>query len=193
MILTQEFLARESIKRDINNASEKRILHENIIMFTEKTEYDLFISHSFLDKKLILTLIDLFNKANYSVYVDWINDQNLDRDRVSSKTAKLIKKRISECRGLSYIATDNIVNSKWCPWELGLADGLHSGKACILPVMKEGKTFKGTEYVGIYPYIEYEKISGKQTYEFWVNDQEDTTKYLSLKNWLNGEELKRRN
>lgn len=52
----------------------------------------MFISHSFLDKRLILTLIDLFNNAGYSVYVDWINDKNLDRNNVSSKTANVIKK-----------------------------------------------------------------------------------------------------
>ena len=170
MILTNEFLRRESIKRDISNASETRILNENYMVFSKKESYDLFISHSFLDKKLILTLIDLFNNAGYSVYVDWIDDKNLDRNNVSPKTANVIKNRISNCKGLSYIATRNIVNSKWCPWELGLADGMLNGKSCILPVMEESSTFKGLEYLGLYPYIEYEKISGKSTYEFWVID-----------------------
>ena len=58
-------------------------------------------------------------------------------------TANVIKKRISNCKGLSYIATRNIINSKWCPWELGLADGMLNGKSCILPVMEESSTFKG--------------------------------------------------
>ncbi len=118
-----------------------------------------------MDKKLILTLIDLFNNAGYSVYVDWINDKTLDRNNVSPKTAKVIKNRISDCKGLSYIATGNIINSKWCPWELGLADGMLNGRSCILPVMEETGTFKGLEYLGLYPYIEYEKIRGKNTYE----------------------------
>lgn len=93
MILTNEFLRKESIKRDINNASETRILNENYAVFSKKESYDLFISHCFLDKKLILTLIDLFNNAGYSVYVDWINDKTLDRNNVSPKTAKVIKNR----------------------------------------------------------------------------------------------------
>ena len=164
MILTNEFLRRESIKRDISNVSETRVLNENYTVFSKKESYDLFISHSSLDKKLILTLIDLFNNAGYSVYVDWIDDKNLDRNNVSPKTANVIKNRISNCRGLSYIATRNIVNSKWCPWELGLADGILNGKSCILLVMEKSSTFKGLKYLGLYPYIEYEKISG--TYEF---------------------------
>lgn len=191
MILTNEFLRKESIKRDINNASEKRILNENYAVFSQKESYDLFISHSFFDKKLILTLIDLFNNADYSVYVDWINDKTLDRNNVSPKTAKVIKNRISDCKGLSYIATGNITNSKWCPWELGLADGMLNGRSCILPVMEETVTFKGLEYLGLYPFIEYEKVRNKNIYEFWVIDQGDSSRYVSLRNWLNGATLER--
>ena len=191
MILTNEFLRKESIKRDINNASETRILNENYAVFSQKESYDLFISHSFFDKKLILTLIDLFNNADYSVYVDWINDKTLDRNNVSPKTAKVIKNRISDCKGLSYIATGNITNSKWCPWELGLADGMLNGRSCILPVMEETVTFKGLEYLGLYPFIEYEKVRNKNIYEFWVIDQGDSSRYVSLRNWLNGATLER--
>ena len=191
MILTNEFLRKESIKRDINNVSETRILGENYAVFSKKESYDLFISHSFLDKKLILTLIDLFNNAGYSVYVDWINDKTLDRNNVSPKTAKVIKNRISDCKGLSYIATGNIINSKWCPWELGLADGMLNGRSCILPVMEETGTFKGLEYLGLYPFIEYEKVRNKNIYEFWVIDQGDSSRYVSLRNWLNGATLER--
>lgn len=191
MILTNEFLSRESVKRDISNASETRILNENYAVFSQKETYDLFISHSFFDKKLILTLIDLFNNADYSVYVDWINDKTLDRNNVSPKTAKVIKNRISDCKGLSYIATGNITNSKWCPWELGLADGMLNGRSCILPVMEETVTFKGLEYLGLYPFIEYEKVRNKNIYEFWVIDQGDSSRYVSLRNWLNGATLER--
>ena len=42
MILTNEFLRKESIKRDINNASETRILNENYAVFSKKESYDLF-------------------------------------------------------------------------------------------------------------------------------------------------------
>lgn len=181
MILTNEFLRRESIKRDISNASETRILNKNHTVFSKKESYDLFISLSFLDKKLILTLIDLFNNAGYSVYVDWIDDKNLDKNNVSYKTAKFIRNRISECKGLSYIATGNIVNSKWCPWELGLADGLLNGKACILPILKEPGVFNGVEFVGIYPIIEFDILKN----DFCIKGQNDNCINYNLKKWLN--------
>lgn len=64
---------------------------------------------------------------------------------------------------------------------MGLADGMLNGKSCILPVMEEPSTFKDLEYLGLYPYIEYEKISGKSTCEFWVIDQDYSSRYASLK------------
>lgn len=116
MILTKKFLTNEASRREILTESQNRILNYNREVFNEKRGYDLFLSHSYLDKKLILTLVELFNKANYSVYVDWINDSLLDRSNVTSKTAKKIKNRISESKGLAYIATSNIAN-------LGAGDG----------------------------------------------------------------------
>ncbi len=193
MILTQEYLRQQSNERDINDYAQERIMNENASVFSENRGYDLFISHSFHDKKLVLTLVRLFNDAKYSVYVDWINDSGLDRTNVTIKTAKIIRNRIAQCKGLSYIATNNIVNSKWCPWELGLGDGLNNGRSCILPVMQEGSSFRGTEYIGMYPYIEYEKISGENTYQFWIVDPNDSSKYSSLRNWLNGGSLKEHN
>lgn len=191
MILTQEYLRQQSYQRNIDIYSQREIINENTNIFSKKGKYDLFISHSFLDKELILTLVKLFNENSYSVYVDWIHDSSLDRTNVTSKTAKIIRDRIVQCKGLAYISTSNIINSKWCPWELGLGDGLNKGRSCILPVMEKGDSFKGTEYIGIYPYIEYEKIQGKNSYDFWVIDPDDPSKYISLRSWLDGNNLKK--
>lgn len=96
---------------------------------------------------------------------------------------------MNNCIGLSYIATSNIVNSKWCPWELGYADG-KKNKAAILPITKDKVyEYKGLEYLGIYPYIDYEKRRDGN-YEFWVNDPQIKNKYTSLREWLDGDELK---
>ena len=56
----------------------------------------------------------------------------------------------------------------------------------ILPIMKkEGESFKGQEYLGLYPFIDYETRKGTQEYEFWVNDPENGN-YISLRKWLSG-------
>ena len=189
MILTREFLQSEAKQRNIYSSSQTRILNESYNLFsTKKANYDLFLSHSYLDKDLVLTLVQLFTNAGYYVYVDWIDDVQLDRNNVTVATAKFIKSRIKQCKGLSYISTSNIVSSKWCPWELGIADGLHSGKACILPVLNQGDSYNGQEYLKLYPYIEYARRFGDKIYDFWVYDPESRDKYIILSDWLLGKQ-----
>lgn len=178
MILTEDRL-REAAK-----LYKGMRLDESAYQFSEQTQYDLFISHSFKDKELVKGLYSLFEEAGYKVYVDWIEDPNLDRNSVNEKTAKIIKNRMMSCKALAYVSTVNTPSSKWCPWELGFGDG-KLGKVCVLPVMKG--TYKGQEYLGLYPYLEYSKTtSGKMG--FFLYDQNDKKKYIWLKGWLNGEQ-----
>ncbi len=146
--------------------------------------YDLFISHSFKDKDLVIGLYHLFTVAGYKVYIDWIDDSNLDRKSVTPITAAIIRKRIERSKGASFISTANSTTSKWCPWELGVADGMHN-RVCILPIMSTTE-FRGQEYLGLYPYLEYEKVAGQAKYEFWVHEQQDPRKYIILSAWLSG-------
>ena len=62
-----------------------------------------------------------------------------------------------------------------------------NGRCCILPVLDYNATaFKGVEYLGLYPYIEYDTQQGTGKFDFWVYDQNDNTKYIRLDFWLNG-------
>ena len=70
-----------------------------------------------------MSLVDLFVNAGYAVYVDWIEDEELDRSEVMPKMAQLLKKRMNSSQGLAYVASSNTAQSKWCPWELGYFDG----------------------------------------------------------------------
>jgi hypothetical protein len=159
---------------------------ELIRKFNSTEQYDLFISHSFKDRELIIGLSYLFKMAGYKVYIDWIDDKGLDRNNVTAATAQLIKNRIRASKGMAYVSTANSTTSKWCPWELGVSDGL-KGKVCILPVMNS--SFKGQEYLGLYPFLDYERTQDKGRYEFWVNDQNDSNKYAPLRSWLQGSPL----
>lgn len=189
MILNKPYL--ESVARLFHADSVNvrfRVFDENAQIFSEKKSYDLFLSHSYLDKSLVLTIVNLFNDAGYSVYVDWLVDFQLNRNEVTPETAKTLRERMNKCSGLAYISTTNITHSKWCPWELGYMDGNKNGRCAILPVLdRSANEFSGQEYLGIYPYIDYEKTNSEK-YEFWVNDPVDRGKYVSLKQWLAGKE-----
>lgn len=194
MILNKNYLLQQAEMRNISEygMSKQRIVNENVelSMHYDSTqrrnvrEYDIFLSHSSLDQRLVLTLVRLFNEAGYSVYVDWIEDTQLDRSNVNKNTAQILRNRMKCSKGLSYVATSNATNSKWCPWELGYFDGWKDSRCCILPIM-ETTVFKGQEYLGLYPYIEYEKINGKDKYDFWIYNQ-GTDDYIILRSWLEG-------
>lgn len=189
MILTIPYLSRIAEDRNYtyNYTEQKKVLSENFSIRAEKQTYDLFLSHSYLDRSIVYALVDIFNKAHYTVYVDWMVDTALDRSQVNKATAETLRKQMNNCKGLAYVSTRNSSESKWCPWELGYSDGKKQGRCAILPIMQtDGQSFKGQEYLTLYPYIDYIEGDG-----FWVNDPDDNQKYTRLSQWLNGSELQK--
>lgn len=172
MLLTtgrlRDLASRETRLRKSTTAE---ILHDSAV--SKRTSYDVFLSHSSMDSELVLGAKALMESYGFTVYVDWIDDPQLIRDRVNSTSAAVIRSRMRSCKMLVYAHTLNASRSKWCPWELGYFDGEKGGNIFILPVSKDGKsTFEGQEYLGLYPYIdEAESVAGKM--QLWINYEED--------------------
>lgn len=170
----------ENTKTRILTNNEK-IGNENLVKKKQK-KYDVFLSHSYMDQVQVLSLIDLFNEAEYSVYVDWIEDDALDRNNVTLNTANTLKKRMNASLGLAYVSTENSTESKWCPWELGYFDGKNKSKCCILPIMEPG-VYDGQEYLGLYPYLRYDIVDNDTKKDFWVYNVRNNT-HTRLRVWL---------
>lgn len=188
MILTHDFLRAQS-QTLFEHASDRqeRIFYENARIRERKNFFDIFLSHSSLDHNEVLNLVQLFNKSGYSIYVDWLYDEQLDRSNVTPSTAETLRQRMKQSRGLSYLDTANASQSKWCPWELGYFDGKSgNSRCCILPILSTyASTYHGQEYLGLYPYLEYEKYQNSDEYNFWVYEQ-GSSKYIRLDLWLDG-------
>src|SRR3954466_9371259 len=86
-------------------------------------EFDIFLSHSYLDAELVLGLKATIETMHHSVYVDWVEDDHLVRSEVSRVTAQLLRQRMSKSRSLFFATSDTSVSSKWMPWECGYFDG----------------------------------------------------------------------
>lgn len=178
MILTKQFL-NENVKT--------RILDENL-KFKKRQEldsYDVFISYSWKDRSFAYKVVELLENCSYTVYVDY-NDFKLDRSKVDEDTVKRLIEKMKKCKGLLYLYSPSSSVSKWCPWEVGVFSGIKNFRCANLPIVdKCTDEYKNQEYLELYPYVEYEKIQGKNDYDFWICETFD--KYVNLKQWINGE------
>lgn len=161
----------------------KSINEQKTFSATSKT-YDIFLSHSSNDAEIVAGLKLEIEDLGFSVYVDWIEDPLLNRSNVTKETALVLQERMKQCKSLVYAFSENSSNSKWMPWELGYFDAL-KGTVAVLPISKTDKySFQGTEYLGIYYYIQLDTISGTNTLALWV--YETSTKYIKFNSWLEG-------
>lgn len=146
--------------------------------------FDIFLSHSFLDKEEVEGLYIELTNLGYTVYVDWIVDPHLDRNNITKESATLIRNRMKSSKSLLLAISTNASMSKWMPWELGYVDG-HTNKCAIIPVSKNPvapKSFKGTEYLLLYPFIKKLPIAGQITEKLWVIESEYN--YTIFDNWF---------
>ena len=173
---------------DSFESKAKTILSESLnqqrtFSATTKT-YDIFLSHSSSDAALVAGLKLELEDLGYSVYVDWIEDPKLSRANVTKETALVLQARMKQCKVLLYAFSENATNSKWMSWELGYFDGI-KGTVAVLPISRTNKgSFQGSEYLGIYYYIQIDKLSGTNKTALWVH--ETATKYIIFDSWVTG-------
>lgn len=168
--------------------SNNQILSESASAFNKFKTYDIFLSHSSKDAELILGVKGTLEDMGYSVYVDWVEDPQLDRSNVNESTAELLRERMDASKSLFYVTTENAETSKWMPWECGYFDGVKE-KVAILPVKKYSydNDYKGQEYLGLYPYcVKQDNTLGQS--RLWIYKNKDY--YLLYEAWL---ETSRRN
>lgn len=138
----------------------ENIFESNLYRFRKSIsstdQFDVFLSHSYEDRNFIPALKEkIENEFRYKVYVDWMEDTQLDREKVSKATADILRKRMRQCQYLFFVTSKNSSDSKWMPWELGYFDGFRPGNASILPLLDNpNDSFYGQEYLGLYPVVE---------------------------------------
>lgn len=189
MALFTESEIRERAQRESGiYKTAASILEESVTASLEQlqrkpdTQYDIFLSHSIKDAELILGIKMVCEDLGYSVYVDWIEDRELDRNNVTKHTADILRKRMMHSKSLFYVTTDNAETSKWMPWECGYFDGLKE-KVAIVPIKKysHDDEYIGQEYLGLYPYIVKAKAQGNGD-KLWVHLNKE--QYILYDQWV---------
>lgn len=138
----------------INASGAEREIRKSASTSTD-ANFDVFLSHSYEDAEVIAGIKGLIEDQGQSVYIDWIEDPEADRSRVTPATAEMLRRRMKHCRFLLYASSNAATKSKWMPWELGYFDGMNPDHVGIVPIVaSEGSSFYGQEYLGLYPYFE---------------------------------------
>jgi len=181
------------------------------IQIDDSDQFDVFLSHSYSDRKFIPTLKNVLENFGLKVYVDWIDDKLLSRDNVTKHTAKVLQKRMQQSRSLLFATSENSPSSKWMPWELGYFDGIKDKRVAILPIKTDDNgfsdDFKGQEYLGLYYYVSIEnalkyiyghvwameknafnKMLEEAKERPWLYINDDDGAYTSFTEWIDGQE-----
>jgi hypothetical protein len=124
----------------------------------------------------------IFEDLGYSVYVDWIEDPQLDRTKVTSATAEKLRQRMNSSKSLFFVTTSNAESSRWMPWECGFFDGKKE-KVAIVPIQatSTNNSYSGQEYLGLYPYV-VQQQSNTQKEMLWI--RKSNTTYVAYDTWV---------
>lgn len=153
-----------------------------------------FISHKHDDLEDLKGVLG-FLQAKYKVKV-YIDSQDSSMPSITSaKTATTLKDRIKKCDKFILLATNAAIESKWCNWELGFGDAQkYKEHIALFPMKPKGtydSSYKGSEYLSIYPYVRY--LDGTENYRngnsivkgyYVVTLEEDTNRFTPLEKWF---------
>lgn len=145
-----------------------------------------FLSHSSKDEELVVGAIRVLEGHGASVYVDK-KDPELP-PYTNTETASTLRSRIGQTKKFVLLASKNSKESKWVPWELGLADGYkgHERIALFPAVDSVNETaWTSWEYLGLYKRIVWGKLEGYAK-EVWMVWDHRTNKATALSKWLQG-------
>lgn len=135
---------------DLINASHRGVIQKSLGARIGQTTA--FLCHSHIDKLLAIGLQTLLKEAGWDVYIDW-QDSEMPQspDRV---TASRIQDRITSADWFLFLATGNSTQSRWCPWEIGFADGKKGDdRIIVIPTKDLSGKHHGNEYLQLYSQI----------------------------------------
>lgn len=151
----------------------------------DELEFDIFLSHSYLDKKTVFGVYKDFESLGYNTYVDWIVDPSLDRANITKTTAEKLRLRMKQSKCLIYATSSNITGSQWMPWELGYMDGLKKSKVAVFPLLEDYEDDSDLElpkYLELYYTCSKETENRTHNEVLWIN--ETPRKYIDFNSWL---------
>jgi hypothetical protein len=145
-----------------------------------------FLSHSSKDEELVVGAMKVLEGHGATVYVDEIDPEM--PPYTTEETANLLKGRIRETKRFVLLASKNSKESRWVPWELGVADGNKGiAKIALFPATdsSQDKAWASWEYLGLYKRIVWGDLQGHEK-KLWMVLDEKKNIATPLSDWLAG-------
>lgn len=143
-----------------------------------------FLSHSSKDQDLVVGATRVLEGHGATVYVDEIDPEM--PPYTSEETAALIKVRIRQTGRFVLLASKNSKESRWVPWELGVADGDKGlGRIALFPAADASydQSWASWEYLGLYNKIVWGNLEGHDK-PLWMVLNEKKNTGMPLSTWL---------
>jgi hypothetical protein len=137
MALAQSDLRRAAIRQPLRKSSVQAGLQRTA-----------FLCHSHKDLELAEGLQVWLAEQGVDLYIDWQDaamPEHPNRD-----TAERIQTHIRTSDWFLFLATANSMSSRWCPWELGYADGTKQLDRIAIVPTSDALTTHGNEYLQLY-------------------------------------------
>lgn len=139
---------------DLTNAAARSYIQRNAAVRSGQSTA--FLCHSHKDRELAFGLQQLMREQGLDLYIDW-QDISMP-EQPNGETAGRLRQRIVDCNWFLFLATNNSMTSRWCPWELGYADGKKSiEKIAVIPT-HDGLKTHGNEYMQLYRRIDRSSV-----------------------------------
>lgn len=183
--------------RGFRNTTRKysRSVNESLSDFAKESKENkvtIFLSHKHEEAEELDSAISLLKNFRVEVYVDW-QDSGMP-SHTSGTTATRIKAKIKDNRKFIFLATEGAISSKWCNWELGYGDAYkYMRDIALLPIQNDNQNYTGSEYMQIYPSIEYLDGTSKTVagdyipagyYVLEPADANGRQSFITLRQWL---------
>lgn len=134
-----------------------------VVASATTTVFDIFLSHSFRDAGTVAGIKAFLEQQGLRVYVDWIEDAELERASVNRHTAQRLRERMRNSKSLLFATSESSPDSRWRPWELGFFDGHKPEHVAILPLVTNSNDgFVGQEYLSLYPEVQWVYLNGRR-------------------------------
>lgn len=133
-----------------------------------------FLCHSHQDREMALGLQQWLKEQGMDLYIDW-QDASMP-EQPNATTAARIRTVIRGANVFLFLATNNSMTSRWCPWELGFADGVkRNEQIAVISTRDASGNYYGNEYLQLYRRIDQSATGGASLYWFEKGSQSPQT------------------